>query len=162
MTATAPAPDDLVTLPSDVLGPLTLARTELVTFPGGLYGFPQCRSFALLPTPREGLYWLQSGDFSALSFLLVDPFVYFPGFHIELDDADVIRLATNDAQHILVLAVVTMPSEDGAPCTANLHAPVLFNVRDRHAHQSIRSDDGFDMRAPFDLDAAPGEALAAT
>ena len=40
----------------------------------------------------------------------------------------------------------------GAPCTANLHAPVLFNTRDRHAHQSIRPNDGYSIREAFRID----------
>jgi flagellar assembly factor FliW len=162
MTSTATAAQgEGLTIVSDVLGVLTIEARDVVRFPAGLYGFPECRTFALLPTPREGLYWLQSTDYTALSFLLADPFLYFPGFHIELDDADISRLGTTDPQDILVLAIVTMPARAGAPCTANLHAPVLCNLRERHGHQSIRSEDGFDMRAPFDLESLPGDAPAA-
>jgi flagellar assembly factor FliW len=150
----AVASDERLTIPSDVLGPVSIARNEIVQFPGGLYGFPECRGFALLPTPREGIFWLQSTDFSALSFILVDPFVYFPGYHIELDDADILRLGTKEAQHILILAIVTMPATPGGKCTANLHAPVLFNINDRHAHQSIRPDDTYGFREPFTIEQA--------
>ena len=144
--------EDTLTLASDLLGSITIPARDIVRFPTGLYGFPECRSFAFLPSPREGLFWLQSADFSALSFLLVDPFHYFPEYHIDLDDADVARLGTSDSQHILVLAIVTMPSTPGGACTANLNAPVLFNLRDRHAHQSIRADGAYDIRAPFQLE----------
>lgn len=144
--------DDTLTIASDLLGSITIPAHEIIRFSTGLYGFPECRSFAFLPSPREGLYWLQSADFSALSFLLVDPFQHFPDYHIDLDDSDIARLGTNDSQHILVLAIVTMPATPGAPCTANLNAPVLFNLRDRHAHQSIRQNSTYDIRAPFSLD----------
>ncbi|MEO6444777.1 MAG: flagellar assembly protein FliW [Gemmatimonadaceae bacterium] len=140
------------TISSDLLGPIQVPAGEVICFPGGLYGFPECRSFALVPAAREGLFWLQSAEYSALSFLLVDPFAYFPSYHIDLDDVDLGRLGTNDPQHILVLAIVTMPASAGAPCTANLHAPVVFNMRDRHAHQSIRPNDGYDIREPFFLE----------
>jgi flagellar assembly factor FliW len=156
------APDERLTIPSDVLGSVSIAANEIVRFPDGLYGFPECRSFALLPTPREGIFWLQSADFSALSFILVDPFVYFPGYHIELDDADIRRLGTSEAQHILVMAIVTMPSAPGGKCTANLHAPVLFNIGQRHAHQSIRPDDSYGFREPFAIEQAhPDRAVVA-
>jgi flagellar assembly factor FliW len=148
----AEMPEDTLTLASDLLGSITIPAHEILRFPTGLYGFPECRSFAFLPTPREGMYWLQSADFSALSFLLVDPFQHFPQYHIDLDDSDIARLGTSDSQHILVLAIVTMPASEGAPCTANLNAPVLFNLRDRHAHQSIRPNGGYDIRAPFQLE----------
>lgn len=154
--------DDVLTVSSDLLGPLQIPANEIVRFPAGLYGFPECRTFVLLPATREGFFWLQSADYSALSFLLVDPFAWFPDYHIDLDDVDLPRLGTNDPTHILVLAIVTMPVSHGEPCTANLHAPILFNMRDRHAHQSIRPDDGYGIREPFFLDQpSAGSAAAA-
>lgn len=158
----AVAPEDTLTIASDLLGSITLPASEIVRFPAGLYGFPDCRGFALLPTHREGLYWLQSADFSALSFLLVDPFLHFAEYHIDLDDSDIARLGTTDSQHILVLAIVTMPAASGDPSTANLHAPLLFNLRDRRAYQSIRANGDADIRAPFRLEPAtsPSSAVA--
>lgn len=160
MSAFATVNDDCQTVASDLLGPLTVPRAELVRFPGGLYGFPECRTFVLAPAARDGLFWLQSAEYSALSFLLVDPFAQFPAYHIDLDDVDITRLGTNDPQHLLVLAIVTMPARADEPCTANLHAPILFNMRDRHAHQSIRGDEGHGIREPFWLDHASAPASA--
>jgi flagellar assembly factor FliW len=151
--------DDRLTVSSDLLGPLVVQSNDIVRFPGGLYGFPECRAFVLLPAAREGIFWLQSTDYATLSFLLADPFLWFPDYHIDLDDADLARLGSNDPQHLLVLAIVTMPSASGEPCTANLHAPLLFNVRDRQAHQSIRPDDGYGIREPFFLDQPPADTL---
>lgn len=140
-----------VAIHSEVLGPLTIPGDQIVTFADGLYGFPQTRRFALLPTPRDGVFWLQSIEFSALVFLLVDPFPYFAHFHVELSDADKARLGTSTAEDVLVLAIVTLPPDQRGPCSANLHAPLLFNVRVGQGHQSIRADDGFGMREEFVL-----------
>lgn len=161
-TGTPSVTGESLTIASDLLGTITLAPHDVLRFPGGLYGFPECRTFALVPAPREGLFWLQSAEYGTLSFLLVDPFVYFPEYHIDLDDADITRLGTNDAQHIVVLAIVTMPNRAGEPCTANLHAPILFNMRDRQAYQSIRSDDGHGIREPFTIEQPPARELAAS
>lgn len=156
----ATAPDDRLSISSDLLGALDVSSSDIVTFPGGLYGFPECRGFVLLPAARESFFWLQSTDYSTLSFLLADPFAWFPDYHIDLDDVDLARLGSNDPKHLLVLTIVTMPSAPGEPCTANLHAPILFNMRDRHAHQSIRPDDGNSIREPFYLDQPPAESAA--
>ena len=155
------APGEMVSVASEVLGPLPVPRNELITFPQGMFGFPQCSTFALLPTGREGTFWLQSADFSALAFLLIDPFLYFPGYyHIDLSSADIARLGTSRPQEILVLSVVTMPAQQGGKCTANLQAPVVFNIAKRAAFQSIRSDEGFGIRESFDLDAFEKERSA--
>lgn len=160
---TAPAAEvheERLTISSDLLGPITVAQAEIIRFPGGLYGFPECHAFVLLPTPREAIFWLQSTEFSALSFILADPFVYFSGYHIELEDADIARIGSSDPQHVLVLSIVTMPSDKDGPCTANLHAPLLFNMADRNAFQSIRPDDGYGVREPFFMEHAVNPAPA--
>ena len=46
----------------------------MLHFPTGLLGFPECRRFALLRGGGDGLFWLQSMEYSTLAFLLVDPF----------------------------------------------------------------------------------------
>ena len=158
--AVAPAQDAFVSVASDLLGALTIPAHEVIRFPAGLYGFPECRAFALLPAAREGLFWLQSTDYGALTFLLADPFAWFPAYHIDLDDADISHLGSSDPQDILVLAIVTMPAARGEPCTANLHAPILFNLKERHAHQSIRTDESYGIREPFHLDQPAGDAAA--
>lgn len=139
-----------VMVASEVLGPIPVAPDQVVTFIDGLYGFPGAQRFALLPTPRDGVLWLQSLEFSALVFLLVDPFQVFPHYHIELSESDKARLGT-DAEDILILAIVTMPPEPSLPCTANLHAPLMFNVRAGQGYQSIRPDDTFGIREEFSL-----------
>lgn len=149
MTASTVEPS-VLPVHSELLGTLPVPSDQVVEFSEGLYGFPEARRFALLPTPREGLFWLQSVEHSALVFLLVDPFPVFPHYHLELTDADKSRLGTGSGEDILVLSIVTM-GDAGQPCTANLHAPLLFNARLGQAHQSIRTDDGFSMREAFAL-----------
>lgn len=151
MTASIVDPGSTVAVHSELLGTLTVAGDQLVEFADGIYGFERARKFALLPTPRPGTFWLQSTEFSALVFLLVDPFPFFPHFHLELTEVDKARLGTTSAEDILVLAIVTMPTEPAGKCTANLHAPLMFNARRGQGHQSIRSEDGFGIREEFTL-----------
>jgi flagellar assembly factor FliW len=159
-TTLASSTAEMVDVASEVLGTLQVPRQELIDFPVGVFGFPKAGTWALLPTPREGVFWLQSTGYSALAFLLVDPFLFFPGrYQIEVTPAELVRLHTPSPQDVLVLAIVTMPSHRGGPCTANLQAPVLFNLHHRQACQIIRSDDGFTVREAFNIDQLSGEAV---
>lgn len=151
MSAGATLTPPLISVNSEVLGAMSVAADQVVELTEGLYGFPTATRFALLPTPREGLYWLQSLDHTALVFLLVDPFPFFANYHVELGEADKARLATTTAEDILVLAIVTMPTAPGGRPSANLHAPLMFNVRAGQGHQSIRPDNAFGIREEFDL-----------
>jgi flagellar assembly factor FliW len=149
------AHDEPFVVASDVLGPLTVGRAELLKFPQGLYGFPDCRSWVLVPTKRDGLFWLQSSEHAPLAFLLVDPFTHFPGYAVDLSNADLARVGTSEPSEIVVLAVVTVGSRDGAPPTANLQGPVVLNMRARQGFQIVLSVEGYGVREPFTI--ADGE-----
>src|SRR5690606_33387345 len=86
MTATreivAAEPRELVA-PSALLGPLAVPRDQVYRFPSGIYGFPDARTFVLLPDDAEGCFWLQSLEHADLTFLLVDPFRFVPGYVVE-------------------------------------------------------------------------------
>jgi flagellar assembly factor FliW len=150
-SAAAIADDEPLVVASDVLGPLTVGRAELLQFPQGLYGFPECHGWVLVPTKREGLFWLQSTQHAPLAFLLVDPFTHFPGYAVDLSAADLARVDTSEPSEIVVLAVVTVGSRDGAPPTANLQGPVVLNMRARHGFQIVLSVEGYGTREPFSL-----------
>jgi flagellar assembly factor FliW len=146
------AHDESFVVASDVLGPLTVARAELLHFPQGLYGFPECRAWVLIPTKREGLFWLQSAEHAPLAFLVVDPFTHFPGFAVDLSAADLARVGTTEPSEIVVLAIVTVGSRDGSPPTANLQGPVVLNMGARHGFQVVLSVEGYGVREPFALE----------
>ena len=154
----AVAHEDPFVVASDVLGPLTVARAELLQFPQGLYGFPECHTWVLVPTRREGLFWLQSADDALLAFLLVDPFTHFPGYAVDLSAADLARVGTSEPSEIVVLAVVTVGSRDGAPPTANLQGPVVLNMRARQGFQLVLSVEGYGVREPFSIESESASA----
>jgi flagellar assembly factor FliW len=142
---------DDITIESDLLGTVTLPATERWEFPAGLYGFEECTSFALLPAGRDGTFWLQSTTHRALAFLLVDPFVFFPGYEVDFSTADLARIGTAEPTDIVVLAIVTLPAKSSEPWTANLQGPVVLNARARQGFQCIIAKDRFGTRAEFRL-----------
>ncbi|HET9986189.1 MAG TPA: flagellar assembly protein FliW [Longimicrobiales bacterium] len=127
-----------------------------ILFPRGLLGFPECREFHLTATARPGFFWLRSLEHPALRFLLVDPFLYFDGYSVELADHDVGELAAGDSSEIAILATVTLPRTAADRCTANLQGPIAINARRRVARQLVLPDSTFGLRCPLDL--APADA----
>ena len=140
-----------VTVHSDLLGPLSVDPTTVIAFPAGLHGFPECRSFVLVPTPRDGVYWLQSSDQAGLAFLLVDPFTIAPGFAVDLAPADLAELQADEASSIAVLAIVTLPPARGGRPTANLQGPLALNLTAQRAKQVVYAESEYGVRHEFDL-----------
>jgi flagellar assembly factor FliW len=138
-----PAGDEVI-VPSRLFGPLSVRPEAFLTFPEGLPGFAGERRFILLPASSAGVYWLQSADEGALAFLLVDPFPIFPGYSVDVpgDESEAAPM---------VLAVITLPREEGGECTANLQAPIVLDLARRSGRQLILEQPSVGPRHPFDL-----------
>jgi flagellar assembly factor FliW len=144
----------LLTEPEPVTNNTLIATGETLVFEEGLFGFPECRSFALHRTDHRGLFWLQSTEHEALSFLLVDPFLYFDGYSVDLAEPDVERLAPRASSDIAILTTVTIAESGEQTSTTNLQGPIAINVRTGQARQIIVSDPDYSVRHPIDLAAS--------
>lgn len=138
----------MITVASDILGTLSVDSTSVLTFPRGLLGFPECRSFVLLPSERADVYWLQSLDYSSLAFLLVDPFIFFEGYTLDLAATDVHAASPDE---VSVLAIVTLPAAPGEPPTANLQGPVVIHTRLSEGTQVVLAESSYGIRESFAL-----------
>lgn len=145
------------TVTSDLLGLVSPSQESTFTFPAGMFGFPECRRFALLATGREGLFWLQSLEHSALTFLLADPFLFFDGYAVDLGAGDRAELQLHDdvnADDVAVLVIVTLPRTRDELPTANLQGPVAVSLASHLGRQLAVADGAWGVRCPLDL-AAP-------
>ncbi len=158
MPALETDPLPTVTIESDLLGRIRAADHQLVRFAEGLLGFPDARNFVLAPAQRTGTYWLQSAEHSSLVFLVIDPFLHFHDYVVELPDTDVRALEADARTDVAILAIVTLPGEDGKPATANLQGPVALNLDRGLARQVVLRDRGLGVRRTFRLEEEPPAA----
>jgi flagellar assembly factor FliW len=149
--ALAPKVTPLVIVESKLFGNLTVAPEEAFFFPLGLFGFPECRSFVMLSAGREGFYWLQSVEHSALAFMLVDPFLHFDGYAVDLGATDRADLDVVDAADAAIFGIVTLPRSADEPPTVNLQGPLALNFRARRGKQLAVQDTEYGVRCPLEL-----------
>ena len=150
--------DPQLSIRSELLGEMEVPEESLFHFPEGLFGFEDAHGFVLLPAEREGLYWLQSQEFSALTFLMADPFAFVQGFSVDLPDSELAAVEPADAADLAVLAIVTLPRTAEECPTINLQGPVALNVRMRVGKQLVVQDSEYDVRHPFDLAGTSSES----
>lgn len=139
------------TFNSDLLGPLDYTPGEPFHFAHGLLGFPDCHEYLLVRAEREGLYWLQSLEHSALTFALADPFLFFDGYAVDLGENVRREIGDPEPIELLILAIVTLPRSAGGRPTANLQGPLLFNLATRAGRQTPLPESLFGVREPFSL-----------
>jgi flagellar assembly factor FliW len=140
-----------VTVRSDLLGELQVRSNDALHFNNGMLGFPECRRFALVRAERDGLFWLQSMEYSTLAFLLVDPFAVVREYSIDVAPSQLAELGAYRPADIGLLSVVTLPAGPGEQPTANLQGPIAINFATRMAKQLVLSETDFGVRVPIDL-----------
>lgn len=145
------AEPEIVTVHSDLLGDLQIRSRDALYFSQGILGFPECRRFALVRAEHDGVFWLQSIEYSTLVFLLVDPFAVVTGYSIDVAPSQLADLGAYRPADIGLLSVVTLPSTPDDQPTANLQGPIAINFATRNAKQLVLSETDFGVRAAIDL-----------
>ena len=139
----------MLAIRSELLGEIEIPEESVIDFPQGIFGFPDAHGFVVLPAERDGFYWLQSLEFSALTFMALDPFVHVAGFSVDLAEGELGTLLPAEPKDIVVLSIVTLPRDpDGTP-TANLQGPVAINVSRRVGRQLVIQDSEYGTRHPI-------------
>lgn len=137
---------------SHILGKLNVPAEECFDFPQGVFGFPACKRFALLPAERANFFWLQSVDCGSLAFLLVDPFALVDGFYADLNEGDLLPLKAGTGTDIGLMSIVTLPTGFEETPTANLQGLLAFNFKRRIGRQVIIQNSEYGIRWPLDPD----------
>jgi flagellar assembly factor FliW len=120
-------------------GRVSVTEKQIITIPDGLFGFEKYKKYALIDSDYTPFIWLQSLDESGLAFLIIDPFSICSDYEADIDDESLKKIGITLPEDIVVMAIVTVPS-DGGPVTANLQGPIVINRKNNRCMQVILSD----------------------
>ncbi len=140
-----------MTLQTKVFGEVTIEEEKIITFPGGIVGFPDLTQFALLHDEEDGIetiHWLQSLQEPAFAMPVMDPLLVKEDYNPEVDDELLKILGDWEHDELLVLVTVTVPQEL-EKMTVNLKGPILINGKNRKACQVIVEGDEFKVKFPI-------------
>lgn len=123
---------------SNRFGDIEISEESLVIFPSGLVGFPNYKRYVVLDVAEESDYqWLQSIEEPSLAFVLIDVRILSSDIRVEIPEEFLPELEIQPNDPVLLLAVVTIPSDVPEQASANLRAPLVVNVRTRKGKQLI-------------------------
>jgi flagellar assembly factor FliW len=127
-------------------GEIEVSEETVISFPGGILGFPDTKNYALLNTDDNSpLKWLQSIEDPSLAFVVTNPNLFKPDYKIDAYRKDLSDISVENAEDVLVLVIVTVP-KDPAKMTANLKGPVLINTVNRMAKQLVLDNNEFEIK----------------
>jgi flagellar assembly factor FliW len=121
-----------------------------VHFAAGLPGFPNAHRFELSPWGKAESPFMTmiSVDDAAVGFVVVSPWVFFPEYDFELDDATTVRLGLVEPEDCVVVSIVTL-SEAPDEATINLLGPIVINRFTREACQAVLPSAQYNVRTPL-------------
>lgn len=150
-------------------GSISIPDSDVLNLPEGLVGFNLYHRFTILKDPeQEPFLWLQSLDEPDLAFVVVNPFLFFPGYEIKVKNSELAGIDLDDLAKAEVLTIVTIPSNP-MDLTTNLRGPLVVNVEGKVAKQFVLIDDRYntkhfllhdippELAAPVDNPSAPNQ-----
>lgn len=127
-------------------GEIEVLEEEVIKLPSGLIGFPELSRFILLDHDKNSPFkWLQSLDDGAIAFVLINPLLFRSSYTVEVTEAEVSDLELTSEEDAVISVIITMPSNP-QNMTANLKAPLIFNLKNRMGKQIILNNPNYSTR----------------
>ena len=127
-------------------GELEVSREQVFEFSMGILGFSHLKAFVIIDLERQKpLKWLQSIDDPSTAFVLGDPLLIDSSYCAEVkrDDLTLLGEFRDDDLVLSVILTITDRPED---ITANLCAPLIFNLANRRGMQYVLNDQKYPVR----------------
>jgi flagellar assembly factor FliW len=127
-------------------GQINVKSEDIVIFPDGPLGFPDCTRFTFIDEDRAVPFrMLQSLDNPALAFVVVDPLIARTDYHFDVTREDLKLIKAESTENLLVYCIVTM-SRNIHEVTVNLQGPLVINPTHRLGHQFVLVDTDYTTR----------------
>lgn len=133
-------------------------QQNIYTFKTGLPGLPEdLKDFNLIAIDKDSpFYLLQSTKDEEICFIVINPFLFFPGYEFDISNEEKTKLDLENNNDIAVFCIVNA-SEGLKTATVNLLAPIVVNTATGAAKQVVLNDQRYTIRQPLPLSDQTGE-----
>lgn len=135
-----------------IFGEIDIADDKIITFSGGIIGFPELTQFALIHDEEKGeqagIRWMQSMQNPEFAMPVMDPLFVKPDYDPQVEDELLTPLGEWSEADLLVLVTVSVPS-DLTKMTVNLKGPMIINATERKACQVIVENEDCPVKFPI-------------
>ncbi len=136
----------MISVKTSRFGEIEIDEKDVIELPAGLIGFPELKQYVLLDHEKDSPFkWLQSLDDGAIAFVLINPLLFKPDYTVEVTEAEVSDLHIESEDDAVISVIITMPSNP-QNMTANLKAPLIFNLKNRKGKQIILNSSTYTTR----------------
>lgn len=129
---------------SRFLGEVEVNDDMLFHFRGPILGFEEYENFYLIENDENKIFRvLQSATDEDVSFVLIEPFMFFSNYILDVAEEDMALIEMKEKDDLLALVIITVVDGDFKNMTANLLGPIIFNIRNHKAIQCILKTDKY-------------------
>jgi len=129
-------PAESLTIQTTQFGIVEVDAAGVIHFPKGLLGFEHRNQFIIIKNDEhEPFAHLQSVEDPSLTFIIVNPRLFFPNYKVQVDRPEIAELSVTDLSRVNTWVIVTVPDEI-ASMSANLQGPLLIN-RDKNIGKQV-------------------------
>ncbi|MEK7774595.1 MAG: flagellar assembly protein FliW [Candidatus Zixiibacteriota bacterium] len=119
---------------------------KIITMERPVLGFESLKTFCLLEREEyRPFVWMQSTDQPEVAFVLANPLIFFPDYHIEVHSKEIAELGVTSPSSVETWVIITIP-EDPKEMSANLQGPIIINAENRKAKQLVLVNSDYSVR----------------
>ena len=135
---------------TDYYGSIEYGEDELVTFPEGIFGFPDLKQFLplCLEEGDSSLLLLQSTENPQIAFFLINPTALLPNYIPVLQPEELSFLGVTDSGELSYYSICIVCS-NYLENTVNLKSPLVINPETRQGLQVILNGTNYGYRHPM-------------
>jgi len=135
-----------VIIQSAVYGELEIEARDTITLVQGMPGFESFTRYGIIKIDEEGPFRImQCLEEAGVSFVLTNPFHFFPDYDIQLPETVQEELEIRSPKDVEVWTIVSIQNQVG-DATVNLMAPLILNRNKQTGKQVILNDSGYHVR----------------
>ncbi len=127
-------------------GDIDVDESKIIDMRGGILGFEHLKKYILhMQDEKNPFWWFQSLDDGKIAFVVINPFITKADYKPVIDDNDTKLLGIENAEHVVLLAIVTI-LQNPFSVSVNLKAPIVVNTEKKIAKQVVLEDQTYPVR----------------
>jgi flagellar assembly factor FliW len=133
-------------------GVIQIEDDSVYSFPQGIYGFEDARSFAVFMHEEAGVsfVYLQAVRSAHPCFLVFSPWDLIPDYGPRVSEEDLRFFGVDSEKDLIFLVIATVPAEDVRKLSVNAKSPVVLNPLRMIGRQVILLNEDYPVRChPF-------------
>ena len=127
----------MIKVPSITFGDIEIDDHKVYQFDKGIPGLRGIHKYAIVEAEdTEPVKWLQALQPPYITLMMLDPAIVDSDYSVNLTDEHLKILGNPTMQEVFLMVLIVVP-EDAHNMTANLLAPLVFNLAARKALQVV-------------------------